>query len=278
MVLLTWAGVQFALDAWVSDETLVHHQLVFPLRAQQEPHSHRLLPARAAVPGRNPAQYLRSEERGETMIPEQLAAVMMMAILLIMVIGGVHLAFSLMFLAVVVGLLYQGTMFFPHVHAPGVRDHGKRGADRGPPLCFHGHLARKDRRHRRRLPEPLRGVRPRPGGAGRRHHHHLHGLRRLHRGHRRHRDHHDAGGRSLHDQARLQQGAGDRGGVRRRQPGDSHPAERDAGHVRSDGQPLGGPAFCGRPLPRPAAGRSLPGLYRDRLLAESLPGTRHRKT
>ena len=42
------------------------------------------------------------------MSPEQLAAVIMMAILLAMVICGVHLAFALMFLAVVFGMIYQG--------------------------------------------------------------------------------------------------------------------------------------------------------------------------
>jgi tripartite ATP-independent transporter DctM subunit len=47
------------------------------------------------------------------MSPDQLAAVVMMAILLVMVIGGVHLAFSLMFLAVVFGLIFQGSAIFP---------------------------------------------------------------------------------------------------------------------------------------------------------------------
>ena len=47
------------------------------------------------------------------MSPEQLAAVIMLAILLIMVIGGVHLAFALMFLAVVFGLIYLGAPIFP---------------------------------------------------------------------------------------------------------------------------------------------------------------------
>lgn len=47
------------------------------------------------------------------MSPEQLAAVMMLAILLIMVIGGVHLAFALMFLAVIFGLIYVGPPIFP---------------------------------------------------------------------------------------------------------------------------------------------------------------------
>jgi len=42
------------------------------------------------------------------MSPEQLAAVIMMAILLAMVICGVHLAFALMFLATVFGMIYQG--------------------------------------------------------------------------------------------------------------------------------------------------------------------------
>ena len=47
------------------------------------------------------------------MSPEQLAAVIMLAILLIMVIGGVHLAFALMFLAVIFGLIYVGPPIFP---------------------------------------------------------------------------------------------------------------------------------------------------------------------
>jgi len=42
------------------------------------------------------------------MSPDQLAAVIMMALLLVMVICGVHLAFALMFLAVAFGLIYQG--------------------------------------------------------------------------------------------------------------------------------------------------------------------------
>ena len=47
------------------------------------------------------------------MIPEQVAAVIMLGILLIMVIGGVHLAFALLFLAAVFGLIYQGLIIFP---------------------------------------------------------------------------------------------------------------------------------------------------------------------
>ncbi|MBW1699747.1 MAG: TRAP transporter large permease subunit [Deltaproteobacteria bacterium] len=47
------------------------------------------------------------------MDPEQLAAVIMLTILLFMVIGGVHLAFALMFLSVVFGLIYQGASIFP---------------------------------------------------------------------------------------------------------------------------------------------------------------------
>jgi tripartite ATP-independent transporter DctM subunit len=47
------------------------------------------------------------------MSPEQLAAVVMLALLLLLVIGGVHLAFALMFLAVVFGLFYQGSLIFP---------------------------------------------------------------------------------------------------------------------------------------------------------------------
>ncbi len=42
------------------------------------------------------------------MSPDQLAAVIMMVLLLAMVICGVHLAFTLMFLAVVFGMIYQG--------------------------------------------------------------------------------------------------------------------------------------------------------------------------
>jgi len=47
------------------------------------------------------------------MIPEQVAAIAMMIVLLVIVIGGVHLAFALMFIATVFGLIYQGTLFFP---------------------------------------------------------------------------------------------------------------------------------------------------------------------
>ena len=47
------------------------------------------------------------------MSPEQLAAVIMLAILLIMVIGGVHLAFALLFLAVIFSLIYVGPPIFP---------------------------------------------------------------------------------------------------------------------------------------------------------------------
>ncbi|MFO7984932.1 MAG: TRAP transporter large permease subunit [Desulfatiglandaceae bacterium] len=46
------------------------------------------------------------------MSPEQCAAVVMMGLLLIMVIGGIHLAFALMFLAVVFGLIYLGPVLF----------------------------------------------------------------------------------------------------------------------------------------------------------------------
>ena len=42
------------------------------------------------------------------MSPDQIAAVTMMALLLVMVIGGVHLAFALFFLALVFGLIFQG--------------------------------------------------------------------------------------------------------------------------------------------------------------------------
>jgi tripartite ATP-independent transporter DctM subunit len=47
------------------------------------------------------------------MSPDQIAAVIMMGILLGMVICGVHLAFALMFLSVVFGLIYQGWVLFP---------------------------------------------------------------------------------------------------------------------------------------------------------------------
>ncbi len=46
------------------------------------------------------------------MSPDQLAAIIMMALLLAMVIGGVHLAFALMFLAVIFGMIYQGPVIF----------------------------------------------------------------------------------------------------------------------------------------------------------------------
>lgn len=47
------------------------------------------------------------------MSPEQIAAIIMMGILLVMVICGVHLAFALMFLSVVFGLIYEGWVVFP---------------------------------------------------------------------------------------------------------------------------------------------------------------------
>jgi len=47
------------------------------------------------------------------MSPDQIAAVIMMTLLLIMVICGVHLAFALIFLAMVFGLMYQGLTIFP---------------------------------------------------------------------------------------------------------------------------------------------------------------------
>jgi tripartite ATP-independent transporter DctM subunit len=46
------------------------------------------------------------------MIPEQAAAVLMMGLLLVMVIGGVHLAFALMLLAIGFGVAYMGPMIF----------------------------------------------------------------------------------------------------------------------------------------------------------------------
>ena len=47
------------------------------------------------------------------MSPDQIAAVIMMGLLLVMVICGVHLAFALMFLSVVFGLIYEGWVIFP---------------------------------------------------------------------------------------------------------------------------------------------------------------------
>jgi tripartite ATP-independent transporter DctM subunit len=47
------------------------------------------------------------------MSAEQIAAIVMFIILLAMVIGGVHLAFALMFIGVVFGLIYQGLSIFP---------------------------------------------------------------------------------------------------------------------------------------------------------------------
>jgi tripartite ATP-independent transporter DctM subunit len=45
--------------------------------------------------------------------PDQIAAVIMMILLLIMVICGVHLAFALIFLSLIFGLVYQGLAIFP---------------------------------------------------------------------------------------------------------------------------------------------------------------------
>jgi len=47
------------------------------------------------------------------MSPDQIAAIVMMALLLAMVICGIHLAFALMFLALVFGLIFQGASIFP---------------------------------------------------------------------------------------------------------------------------------------------------------------------
>jgi tripartite ATP-independent transporter DctM subunit len=44
---------------------------------------------------------------------EQLAAVVMFALLLAVVIGGVHLAFALMFMGLIFGLIYLGSSIFP---------------------------------------------------------------------------------------------------------------------------------------------------------------------
>jgi tripartite ATP-independent transporter DctM subunit len=46
------------------------------------------------------------------MSPDQVAAVVMMGLLLVMVIGGIHLAFALFFLALVFGIISQGPMIF----------------------------------------------------------------------------------------------------------------------------------------------------------------------
>ena len=47
------------------------------------------------------------------MSPDQLAAIIMMVLLLVMVIGGVHLAFAMMFLACGFGLVFIGPAIFP---------------------------------------------------------------------------------------------------------------------------------------------------------------------
>ncbi len=44
---------------------------------------------------------------------DQIAAIVMMVLLLGMVICGIHLAFALMFLALVFGLIFQGFSIFP---------------------------------------------------------------------------------------------------------------------------------------------------------------------
>ena len=46
------------------------------------------------------------------MSPDQIAAVVMMGLLLVMVICGIHLAFALMFLALTFGLIFQGMSIF----------------------------------------------------------------------------------------------------------------------------------------------------------------------
>jgi len=46
------------------------------------------------------------------MSPDQIASIVMMGLLLVMVIGGIHLAFALMFLALVFGLIFQGMSIF----------------------------------------------------------------------------------------------------------------------------------------------------------------------
>lgn len=47
------------------------------------------------------------------MSPEQIAAIVMFVILLTLVIGGVHLAFALMFIGIVGGLIFQGPAVLP---------------------------------------------------------------------------------------------------------------------------------------------------------------------
>ena len=47
------------------------------------------------------------------MSPDQIASIAMMALLLVMVICGIHLAFALLFLALVFGLIFQGMSIFP---------------------------------------------------------------------------------------------------------------------------------------------------------------------
>lgn len=46
------------------------------------------------------------------MSPDQIAAVIMMGLLLVMVICGIHLAFGLLFLAIVFGMIFQGPAIF----------------------------------------------------------------------------------------------------------------------------------------------------------------------
>lgn len=46
------------------------------------------------------------------MSPDQIAAVIMMGLLLVMVIGGIHLAFALSFLSLAFGLIFQGPVVF----------------------------------------------------------------------------------------------------------------------------------------------------------------------
>lgn len=47
------------------------------------------------------------------MSPEQIASIIMFVLLLAIVIGGVHLAFALMFIGLVFGLIFQGPSIFP---------------------------------------------------------------------------------------------------------------------------------------------------------------------
>ncbi len=75
------------------------------------------------------------------MSPDQIGALIMMAVLLTMVIGGVHLAFALMFLSMVFGLIYQGSVIFPMGEqqvAPGLPPGPAGSGDRPGPMVRFG--------------------------------------------------------------------------------------------------------------------------------------------